>query len=82
MLDAGVASAEDIDRAMELGYRHPMGPLRTTDVVGLDVRLDIAEELYSTLGERFAPPALLRQMVADGRLGRKSGEGFYRWDDE
>lgn len=82
MLDAGVASAEDIDRAMELGYRHPMGPLRTTDVVGLDVRLDIAEELYATLGERFAPPALLRQMVADGRLGRKSGEGFYRWDGE
>lgn len=82
MLDSGVASAEDIDRAMELGYRHPMGPLRTTDVVGLDVRLGIAEELYSTLGERFAPPALLRQMVADGRLGRKSGEGFYRWDDE
>ncbi|MCS3843257.1 3-hydroxyacyl-CoA dehydrogenase family protein [Microbacterium sp. AK031] len=81
MLDAGVASAEDIDRAMELGYRHPMGPLRTTDVVGLDVRLGIAEELYATLGERFAPPALLRQMVADGRLGRKSGEGFYRWDD-
>lgn len=82
MLDAGVASAEDIDRAMELGYRHPMGPLRTTDIVGLDVRLGIAEELYTTLGERFAPPALLRQMVADGRLGRKSGEGFYRWDRE
>lgn len=82
MLDAGVASAEDIDRAMELGYRHPMGPLRTTDVVGLDVRLGIAEELYATLGERFAPPALLRQMVTEGRLGRKSGEGFYRWDDE
>ncbi|MDQ0643048.1 3-hydroxyacyl-CoA dehydrogenase family protein [Microbacterium murale] len=82
MLDAGVASAEDIDRAMELGYRHPTGPLRTTDIVGLDVRLDIAEELYATLGERFAPPALLRQMVADGRLGRKSGEGFYRWDGE
>jgi 3-hydroxybutyryl-CoA dehydrogenase len=82
MLDAGVASAEDIDRAMELGYRHPIGPLRTTDIVGLDVRLGIAEELYFTLGERFAPPALLRQMVADGRLGRKSGEGFYRWDGE
>lgn len=82
MLDAGVASAEDIDRAMELGYRHPMGPLRTTDVVGLDVRLGIAEELYATLGERFAPPALLRQMVTEGKLGRKSGQGFYRWDDE
>lgn len=82
MLDAGVASAKDIDQAMELGYRHPMGPLRTTDVVGLDVRLGIAEELYATLGERFAPPALLRQMVAEGKLGRKSGEGFYRWDEE
>lgn len=82
MLDAGVASAKDIDQAMELGYQHPMGPLRTTDVVGLDVRLGIAEELYATLGERFAPPALLRQMVAEGKLGRKSGEGFYRWDEE
>lgn len=80
MLDAGVASADDIDRAMELGYRHPMGPLRTTDVVGLDVRLDIAEELYATLGERFAPPALLRRLVAEGKLGRKSGEGFYKWE--
>lgn len=80
MLDAGVASAEDIDRAMELGYRHPMGPLRTTDIVGLDVRLGIAEELYATLGENFAPPALLRQLVAEGRLGRKSGEGFYKWE--
>ncbi|MGO2745650.1 3-hydroxyacyl-CoA dehydrogenase family protein [Microbacterium sp.] len=81
MLDAGVASAEDIDRAMELGYRHPMGPLRTTDIVGLDVRLGIAEELQAVLGERFAPPALLRQLVSEGKLGRKSGEGFYRWDD-
>lgn len=80
MLDSGVASAEDIDRAMELGYRHPMGPLRTTDIVGLDVRLDIAEELHATLGERFAPPALLRQLVAEGKLGRKSGEGFYKWE--
>jgi len=80
MLDSGVASAEDIDRAMELGYRHPMGPLRTTDIVGLDVRLGIAEELQAGLGERFAPPALLRQLVAEGKLGRKSGEGFYRWE--
>ncbi|WP_417509642.1 3-hydroxyacyl-CoA dehydrogenase family protein [Microbacterium sp.] len=80
MLDSGVASAEDIDRAMELGYRHPMGPLRTTDIVGLDVRLDIAEELHATLGDRFAPPALLRQLVAEGKLGRKSGEGFYKWE--
>ncbi|WP_228479783.1 3-hydroxyacyl-CoA dehydrogenase family protein [Microbacterium abyssi] len=80
MLESGVASAEDLDRAMELGYRHPMGPLRTTDIVGLDVRLGIAEELQAALGERFAPPALLRQLVAEGKLGRKSGEGFYRWE--
>lgn len=80
MLDSGVASAEDIDRAMELGYRHPVGPLRTTDLVGLDVRLRIAEELHATLGERFAPPALLRRLVAEGKLGRKSGEGFYEWE--
>lgn len=82
MLDGGVASAEDIDKAMELGYRHPMGPLRTTDIVGLDVRLGIAEELHATLGENFAPPELLRRLVAEGKLGRKSGEGFYRWDDQ
>jgi len=79
MLESGVASAEDIDRAMELGYRHPVGPLRTTDIVGLDVRLGVAEELQTTLGERFAPPALLRQLVSEGKLGRKSGEGFYTW---
>lgn len=82
MLEEGVASAADIDTAMMLGYRHPTGPLRTTDIVGLDVRLGIAEELAATLGPRFEPPALLRAMVADGRLGRKSGEGFYRWDEE
>lgn len=81
MLEAGVASADDIDRAMELGYRHPVGPLRTTDLVGLDVRLGIAEELEAGLGERFAPPELLRRMVADGLLGRKSGRGFYEWSD-
>jgi len=81
MLEEGVATAEDIDAAMELGYRHPMGPLRTTDVVGLDVRLGIAEELHSKLGDRFAPPALLRRMVADGRLGCKSGRGFYEWSE-
>lgn len=81
MLESGVASAEDIDRAMELGYRHPVGPLRTTDLVGLDVRLGIAEELEAGLGERFAPPELLRRMVADGLLGRKSGRGFYEWSD-
>nr|WP_201469177.1 3-hydroxyacyl-CoA dehydrogenase family protein [Microbacterium hydrocarbonoxydans] len=82
MLEDGVASAADIDAAMTLGYRHPMGPLRTTDVVGLDVRLGIAEELQRTLGERFTPPELLRRMVADGKLGRKSGEGFYAWNEE
>ncbi|WDM43972.1 3-hydroxyacyl-CoA dehydrogenase family protein [Microbacterium luteolum] len=82
MLEEGVASAADIDAAMTLGYRHPTGPLRTTDIVGLDVRLGIAEELAATLGPRFEPPALLRAMVADGKLGRKSGEGFYRWNEE
>ncbi|HEX7706935.1 MAG TPA: 3-hydroxyacyl-CoA dehydrogenase family protein [Thermoanaerobaculia bacterium] len=81
MLEEGVASAEDIDRAMELGYNHPMGPLRLTDLVGLDVRLGIAEYLASTLGERFEPPQLLRDLVAEGKLGKKSGQGFYRWDE-
>lgn len=81
MLEEGVASAEDIDAAMELGYRHPVGPLRTTDLVGLDVRLGIAEELCAELGERFTPPALLRRMVDDGNLGRKSGQGFYEWSE-
>ncbi|WP_312854933.1 3-hydroxyacyl-CoA dehydrogenase family protein [Agromyces agglutinans] len=80
MLEDGVASAEDIDAAMTLGYKHPVGPLRLTDLVGLDVRLGIAEYLSSTLGERFAPPALLRRMVAEGDLGRKTGRGFYTWD--
>ena len=81
MLEEGVASAEDIDAAMALGYKHPMGPLRLTDLVGLDVRLGIAEYLSSQLGERFAPPALLRSMVAEGKLGAKSGQGFYAWKD-
>lgn len=79
MLEDGVASADDIDRAMVLGYRFPMGPLRLTDLVGLDVRLGIAEYLHATLGERFAPPALLREKVARGELGKKSGRGFYEW---
>jgi len=80
MLEQGVASAADIDKAMELGYRHPMGPLKLTDLVGLDVRLAIAEHLHRELGtETFAPPALLRQMVAAGKLGRKSGVGFYTY---
>src|SRR5699024_3919161 len=82
MLEDGVASAEDIDAAMELGYRHPSGPLRTTDIVGLDIRLAIAEELHQRLGERFAPPDLLRRMVAEGLLGRKTGRGFYEWSEE
>jgi 3-hydroxybutyryl-CoA dehydrogenase len=80
MVEQGVASPADIDRAMELGYNHPMGPLRLTDLVGLDVRLRIAEYLHATLGEdQYEPPQLMRQMVADGRLGKKSGKGFYDW---
>lgn len=79
MLEAGVASAQDIDQAMELGYRHPMGPLRLTDLVGLDVRLNIAQHLASELGDRFTPPQLLIDMVAEGKLGKKSGVGFYEW---
>jgi len=82
MLEEGVATAEDIDRAMELGYNHPMGPLRLTDLVGLDVRLGIAEYLAATLGPRFEPPQLLRDLVAQGKLGKKTGEGFYRWQQE
>lgn len=82
MLEEGVASALDIDLAMELGYNHPMGPLKLTDLVGLDVRLAIAEHLARTIeAERFRPPAVLRRLVADGKLGRKTGEGFYRWVD-
>jgi 3-hydroxybutyryl-CoA dehydrogenase len=79
MVADGVASPADIDKAMVLGYRHPVGPLELTDVVGLDVRLDIAHTLQAAYGERFAPPPLLEQMVAEGRLGKKSGQGFYRW---
>lgn len=81
MVEQGVASAEDIDKAMTLGYRHPMGPLRLTDLVGLDVRLAIAEHLHRELGsDAFRPPELMRRMIAEGRLGKKSGHGFYRWD--
>jgi 3-hydroxybutyryl-CoA dehydrogenase len=79
MLQDGVASAEDIDTAMTLGYKHPVGPLRTTDIVGLDVRLAIAEHLARELGERFTPPDILREKVAAGHLGRKTGRGFYSW---
>lgn len=80
MVEEGVASAQDIDTALELGYRHPMGPLKLTDLVGLDVRLGIAEHLANVLDDRrFAPPQLLRDMVAEGKLGKKSGQGFYDW---
>jgi 3-hydroxybutyryl-CoA dehydrogenase len=82
MVEQGIASARDIDTAMELGYNHPMGPLRLTDLVGLDVRLSIAEYLHGKLGsEAFRPPEILRRMVREGKLGKKSGEGFYKWSD-
>ncbi len=81
MLQDGVASAEDIDNAMLIAYRHPMGPLRLSDIVGLDVRLDIARQLSSTLGDRYAPPQILVEMVARGELGRKTGKGFFDWSN-
>jgi len=81
MLEEGVATADDIDAAMVLGYKHPVGPLRLTDIVGLDVRLGIAEYLHAQLGERFAPPRLLRDKVAAGELGRKTGQGFFSWTE-
>jgi len=80
MLEEGVATAEDIDKAMTLGYRHPVGPLRLTDLVGLDVRLAIAQHLHRSLAsEAFRPPEILRTLVAEGKLGKKTGLGFYRW---
>ena len=79
MVEAGVASAADIDAAMTLGYKHPIGPLRLTDLVGVDVRLAIAQHLAAELGERFAPPQLMIDMARDGKLGKKTGEGFYVW---
>ena len=83
MFEQGVASAEDIDTAMELGYNHPMGPLKLTDLVGLDVRLNIAEYLHRELGsEAFRPPEVLRRMVSEGKLGKKTGQGFYDWSKE
>jgi len=81
MVESGVASAADIDKAMELGYRHPMGPLKLTDLVGLDVRLAILDHLHREVGEQFRAPAILRQMVRAGKLGKKTGEGFYRWTE-
>jgi 3-hydroxybutyryl-CoA dehydrogenase len=79
MVESGVAAAADIDKAMTLGYGHPMGPLRLTDLVGLDVRLSVARYLRDELGDRFRPPDLLERMVAEGRLGQKTGRGFYDW---
>jgi len=79
MLEEGVASADDIDTGMRLGYGWPMGPLKLTDLVGLDVRLAIAEHLAAELGPRFTPPALLRDKVDRGELGRKTGQGFFTW---
>lgn len=81
MVEEGVASVPDIDSAMELGYNHPMGPLELTDVIGLDVRLDILEYLHTELGERFRPPQLLRRKVRAGKHGKKTGEGFYVWEN-
>ena len=82
MLEAGVASAEDIDKALKLGLNHPMGPFEMVDLVGLDVRLSILEYLHGTLGETYRPANLLRQYVKAGRLGRKVGRGVYVYDDE
>lgn len=83
MFEQGVASVQDIDTAMELGYNHPMGPLKLTDLVGLDVRLNIAEYLHRELGsEAFRPPEVLRRMVSEGKLGKKTGQGFYDWSEE
>ena len=79
MLENGVASAEDIDRAATLAYRHPVGPLRLSDIVGLDVRLDVARALAAAHGPRFEPPKILEAMVLEGRLGVKSGHGFFAW---
>ncbi len=82
MVEQNVASAADIDTAMKLGYGHPMGPLELTDLVGLDVRLGIAEYLAEALGKAFTPPDILRDKVADNKLGKKTGEGFYQWSSD
>ncbi|WP_411969104.1 3-hydroxyacyl-CoA dehydrogenase family protein [Haloferax sp. YSSS75] len=81
MVQEGVASPRDIDASMELGYNHPMGPIELGDVVGLDVRLGILEYLREELGERFRPPQILKRKVRAGKLGKKTGEGFYVWED-
>jgi len=82
MVEQRVASAADIDTAMKLGYGHPMGPLELSDLVGLDVRLGVAEYLSSAIGPAFTPPEILRDKVADGKLGKKTGEGFYQWSSD
>src|SRR5262245_41728463 len=82
MLEAGLASAEDIDKAVKLGLNHPMGPFEMVDLVGLDVRLRILEYLHSTLGEKYRPNPLLRKLVDEGRLGRKTGQGIYDYRDQ
>ena len=83
MVEAGVTCTEDIDNAMVLGYGHPEGPLRLTDLIGLDVQLEAAKYLHGALGsDVFRPPALLEKMVAEGKLGKKTGEGFYSWRED
>lgn len=82
MVQEGVASAEDVDRGMELGYNHPMGPLKLGDYNGWDVRLEIGDALADELGERFRPPQIIRKMVRAGDLGKKTGQGFYNWEDD
>jgi 3-hydroxybutyryl-CoA dehydrogenase len=79
MLESGIASARDIDKALKLGLNHPMGPFELVDLVGLDVRLSILEYLHQTLGEKYRPNALLKQYVQEGRLGRKAGRGVYEY---
>jgi 3-hydroxybutyryl-CoA dehydrogenase len=82
MVEQGVASPADIDTAMKLGYGHPMGPLELTDLVGLDVRLGIAEYLANAIGPSFDPPQLLRDKVEKNQLGKKTGQGFYKWSPD
>ncbi len=81
LLESGIATKEDIDTGMTLGLNHPMGPLAVADLIGLDTLLVIADSIYSNLRDKqYAAPELLKQMVADGRLGRKTGRGFYEYD--
>lgn len=80
LVEEGIASPEDIDTIMKSAYNHPMGPLRLADLIGLDVKLAIMEELHGKLGEHYRPPDSLREKVAAGKLGKKTGEGFYKWD--